>query len=283
MKSRSGFTLIELMVVVIVISIIASIVVLAYDSQIKQARDNKSKVSLVNLTEALDEYYWETGSHPIACGHSSSPALGCNFAANMYAGATGIHLSKLVLPDLIKPTTTSAQLASILPALGDSFRHPLNSEGNPINRTASNVVQPDSFFLLSTDLIHFQAGLDYGCDKLDYGCIPPGGGGDITQSNQSQLAANDQSVLGAISEPVVSIRFAKPDGSEFSCNVRLTMTNPKGIVQRRSHQYALGYFSEEESIWKFFVQSPRDDLNNIDWNTTGTTACNAQDIGKLKD
>lgn len=270
------------MVVVIIISLIAGIIAVAYNQQLEIARDNKSEVTLANLSTALDSYYDSTGSYPITCDQSDDQVLGCSYITNMYNTANGSGSTiGYTLPAMIKPTTTSAEIADILPSLKDLLIHPANPNGVPINRLVDGVVQPDSFFVLSTDLMPFQDGLDYGCDELDIGCIP-GGIGPVVYSGRALLATNnDQSVLGS-TVATGSIGFEERDGSKFPCSFQLLDTNINDVAGRRPHQYVLGYFSEDEFTWKFFVQSSRADLNKTVWNTLNQSSCDAQDISALK-
>lgn len=298
MKSRSGFTLIELVVVIVVISIIASIAIVGYNSQLRAAHDSKSSVNLLALSDALDSYYTESGSYPVTCGHSASSVLDCSQVDNAYAGMTA--------PPKIAPGITTSQLKSILPKLGDKFTHPRNPDESPLNHTVANIIQTDSYFLLSMDLVPGGevtpddgggggGGDDGGGDDGGGGIIitPPGGGcggisicppGETSQGDHVQLASIGSAVLGVSTTVTASsVSFANPQGgSNIKCDFQLTGQTINGTQAIQPHQYVLGYVNEETNTWKFYIQDPRPDLNVLNWNTGANASCQAESIGTLK-
>ncbi len=65
-KGRSGFTLVELMIVITVIAILATIAVASFTRVQKQARDTKRKGDMQTLATSLQAYYTENNSYPAA-------------------------------------------------------------------------------------------------------------------------------------------------------------------------------------------------------------------------
>jgi general secretion pathway protein G len=63
-NNRAGFTLIELMMVVIIIGILAAIVVPKFTGQTKKAREAAAKLGIRNICMALDRYEMENGTFP---------------------------------------------------------------------------------------------------------------------------------------------------------------------------------------------------------------------------
>jgi len=61
---NSGFTLIELAVVVMIIGLLAAIVVPQYAKQTDKAKDNVTKTELKNMQNAVELYYVENGKYP---------------------------------------------------------------------------------------------------------------------------------------------------------------------------------------------------------------------------
>ncbi len=67
-KRTRGFTLIELLVVVAIISLISSVVLASLNTARAKARDTKRKQDMVQLRNALESYYLDYGSYPLAYG-----------------------------------------------------------------------------------------------------------------------------------------------------------------------------------------------------------------------
>ena len=59
-----GFTLMELMIVMVIMSILAAIVMGNYATSTKRGRDNRRKSDLKNITTALETYYNDKGAYP---------------------------------------------------------------------------------------------------------------------------------------------------------------------------------------------------------------------------
>ncbi len=66
MKGKKGFTLVELMIVITIIAILATIGVVSFTRVQKQARDTKRKADLRTLATALQAYYTEKQAYPTA-------------------------------------------------------------------------------------------------------------------------------------------------------------------------------------------------------------------------
>ncbi len=72
-KGGKGFTLIELMVVIAIIGILASIITVSLASSRAKARDAKRISDIRTIQLALEEYYNDNGTYPTAIYGSPSP------------------------------------------------------------------------------------------------------------------------------------------------------------------------------------------------------------------
>ena len=66
-KTVSGFTIVELLIVIVVIAILAAISIVAYNGIQQRARDTERMVELTSLQKALEIYHAEKGGYPL-CG-----------------------------------------------------------------------------------------------------------------------------------------------------------------------------------------------------------------------
>lgn len=63
-SKKSGFTVVELVVVVIVIGLLIGFTTLAYREAQRNARNEKYKTDALSLQSAVDDYYSENGDYP---------------------------------------------------------------------------------------------------------------------------------------------------------------------------------------------------------------------------
>ena len=61
---QNGFTIIELLVVIVVIGILVSIITISYDSIQRDVRDNERAADIELITSALENYYNQRGKYP---------------------------------------------------------------------------------------------------------------------------------------------------------------------------------------------------------------------------
>lgn len=75
-REQKGFTLLELMIVMIIMGILAAIGVTAFISSQIKGRDTARKGDLKSITTALELYYNDVGSYPL--DNSAGGIKGCN-------------------------------------------------------------------------------------------------------------------------------------------------------------------------------------------------------------
>ncbi|MDO4684715.1 MAG: type II secretion system protein [Candidatus Saccharibacteria bacterium] len=66
---RLGFTIIELMVVIIVISILATVITIGYENMQRDVRDTERAADIDVIQAALESYYDQNGAYPPASGN----------------------------------------------------------------------------------------------------------------------------------------------------------------------------------------------------------------------
>jgi general secretion pathway protein G len=64
MKRQAGFTLIELMIVMAIITILAAIGLAVYGNSVQSAREATLRTNLHGLREAIDQYYADKNHYP---------------------------------------------------------------------------------------------------------------------------------------------------------------------------------------------------------------------------
>ena len=63
-KKNSGFTIIELLIVIIVIGILATLVIVTYNGIQQKARDTKRKTDINAIQGQVEAYYAQNGKYP---------------------------------------------------------------------------------------------------------------------------------------------------------------------------------------------------------------------------
>lgn len=71
-KNMSGFTLLEIMIVIIVIGILITLTTVNYSRLQPKARDDRRQIDIANITKALELYYNDNGKYPTVTGTNSS-------------------------------------------------------------------------------------------------------------------------------------------------------------------------------------------------------------------
>jgi general secretion pathway protein G len=66
LKKQGGFTLLELLIVIVIIGILALLIIPNITSAPKKARDTKRKTDITTLRKGLEEYFVNNNSYPNA-------------------------------------------------------------------------------------------------------------------------------------------------------------------------------------------------------------------------
>lgn len=105
----SGFTVVELIVVIAVISAMAAMTTIVYLQSQREARDNERSTDMSVITNALEKFYQQKGEYPPGCPDTS--CVSTLLTANTSAA-------------IITPNTTLATLTSIMPTVKGNFGDP---------------------------------------------------------------------------------------------------------------------------------------------------------------
>lgn len=85
-RNTSGFTIVELLIVVVVIAILAAISVVAYTNIQQRARDSVRQSDIKTLVKAIELFYTDNGNYPMAngwCTQPSNPPYAAAFQAEI--------------------------------------------------------------------------------------------------------------------------------------------------------------------------------------------------------
>lgn len=88
LKKQSGFTLLELLIVVVIIGILAVLIIPNLASGPQRARDSQRKSDLRNIKTALETYYNDNNSYPTAGGTSCVPDAAACLGTVLTSGST---------------------------------------------------------------------------------------------------------------------------------------------------------------------------------------------------
>lgn len=120
-KKQSGFTIVELLIVIVIIGILAGLVVTQILGATAKARDTERKTDLDQISNQLEAYYAQKGSYPALAELNTSGWRG----GNEFSAGDGTKS----FADPSSPSTTSLS-ATPPAAIGNSYSYAPLSESN---------------------------------------------------------------------------------------------------------------------------------------------------------
>jgi prepilin-type N-terminal cleavage/methylation domain-containing protein len=140
MKTKSAFTIVELLVVVSIITILSAVTIFAYSGSQKDARDSARKGTATVISEALEKYYDKNGEYPSVVSLVNSSVSG-----QAAADKLGVALDDLGMPRL--PAGTTNPLTSTNPPTNDNITYIATSDVNNTSCQTSPTGGCDQFTL----------------------------------------------------------------------------------------------------------------------------------------
>ncbi|HSX42690.1 MAG TPA: type II secretion system protein, partial [Candidatus Saccharimonadales bacterium] len=157
-KNKSkGFTIVELLIVIVVIGILATLVIVTFTGIQQKARDSKRKTDISAIQAALESYYSSNNTYPTVADLNDSSWRATNlkgFDANalgdpkgnsntVVGGQTpsGTQYAYVVTGDLgtlASPTTCSDAANSTTPCTNFGIYAKLESDGSTISKVSNN-------------------------------------------------------------------------------------------------------------------------------------------------
>lgn len=123
-NQKHGFTVIELIVVISIISLLVAISILAYNQVQKQSRDDEKNADITMVQNQLEKYFEKNGEYPPGCPR---PTCTSWFLTDNTSSS-----------QMINSAATLANLTSVMPGLNSKFGDPTDTSTTPIMDIATS-------------------------------------------------------------------------------------------------------------------------------------------------
>lgn len=95
-QQSRGFTIVELLIVIVVIGILAAITIVAYNGLQQRGRDSQRQSDVKSIAKALEMYYTDEGRFPPGSGSNSSATINSGWSTT--ADASWSNLRSALVP-----------------------------------------------------------------------------------------------------------------------------------------------------------------------------------------
>lgn len=107
-KNTSGFTIVELLIVIVIIAILAAITIVSFNGVQKRARDSQRYSDAKTIMKALELYKAYNGSYPPTTTTTMANTPGCSLGTGYsYSIATDDTWLKPLIPSVISKVPTA--------------------------------------------------------------------------------------------------------------------------------------------------------------------------------
>ncbi len=131
-KQPSGFTIVELLIVIVVIGILAAITIVAYSGVQQKARDAARTSDIKQVQKAIDLYYVDSGNYP---------SLGVDGSGYDIGNLSAVLVPKYLVKLPTDPQTGAANYQYVRGTLAeDSYGIRISYEAKPACHTGVNNV-----------------------------------------------------------------------------------------------------------------------------------------------
>jgi prepilin-type N-terminal cleavage/methylation domain-containing protein len=142
-KTQSGFTLIEILIVVAIVGLLAAVILTALGRTRSKGRDTKRKSELVQLQKALELYYNQNNAYPCTGGTAAAPTCTAPYVWRAVAGscpAGGVSTSGTsgYIPD-VAPTYLLALPTDPKPSTANCSGYAYRSDGTNYKLNSSSI------------------------------------------------------------------------------------------------------------------------------------------------
>lgn len=136
-KRISGFTIVELLIVVVIIAILAAVTAVAYNGIQARSRDSQRKQDVATIKKALELYYIDNGRYP-----NGSCASGCKINSSWSSTSDGSwpNLESQLVPTYLSRLPQDPQASTTTsPAISGGFNYDYVSPGGWCTKSSGQI------------------------------------------------------------------------------------------------------------------------------------------------